>query len=342
MNKTKMILAGTGGAAVLVVLVLAFLTWLAYSEKTAAIEGDEENEGLETAVAKAGTLSRSAVYPCAESVTAINSNKTLVAAWGVEARQLAASGDKSFEATTPAAFKAFIMADAKRLTSLPGRVEGKLTKPDFAFGPFKDYIAEGKLPADAELAELQRRWDDVATVVATLAESGIAELTDVQFKATPVAAEPSDKDAKKKLGKKGKVDESAVQKPAAYSYAFTFTAKPAGFIKAINALGVGSRFTVVDDFTFSRASDVIATALGGEERKADANQGGRGRGRRRGAFAEEQKTEAAAEGKNGIITDPVSDAPMTVVLNVTVYDFRSSEGNGEAATAATEEKGTEK
>ena len=42
MNKTKMILAGTGGAIGLVVLVLAFLVWQAFSAKTAAIEGDDE------------------------------------------------------------------------------------------------------------------------------------------------------------------------------------------------------------------------------------------------------------------------------------------------------------
>ena len=72
MNKTKMILAGIGGAAGLAVLVLAFLVWQAFSAKTAAIEGDDEEgiDGLETVESRAQGLSRKPVYPCAKSVDA--------------------------------------------------------------------------------------------------------------------------------------------------------------------------------------------------------------------------------------------------------------------------------
>ena len=82
MNKTKMILAGTGGAIGLVVLVLAFLVWQAFSAKTVAIEGDDEEgtDGLETVEARAQSMSRKTVYPCAASLSAIAANQKAVEA----------------------------------------------------------------------------------------------------------------------------------------------------------------------------------------------------------------------------------------------------------------------
>lgn len=295
MNKTKMTVVIVGGVAGLLVLAAAFLAWNASSAKTVALEGDYEEgiDGLETVRDQVGSLSRKPIYPCAESVTAIASNRTLVTEWEQEARKLASKGDKIFEQTTPPAFKAFIVADAKRLLEAPGAVAGKIAKPDFAFGPFKGYIAEGKMPEQAELAALQRQWDDVSTVVEILEASGIAELRDVAFGAS---------------------------KPPAYSYVFTFAAKPSAFVKAINALEVAERFIVVDDFGLSRASDVIAEALGGDEKKS----GSSGR-RRRGRAVEEAKAEAKQPG--GVVTDPQQDAPLTVTLSLTVHDFGSLEGD---------------
>ena len=173
----------------MVVLVLSFLVWQAFSAKTAAIEGDDEEgiDGLETVETRAQGLSRKPVYPCAKSVDAIAANQAAIDGWCKEGLKLAARGDKVFPKTTPAQFKTDIVNDAKRLMALPGGVGGKLVKPDFAFGPFKDYIIEGKMPSDAELAELQRKWDDVATITEMLATNGVAELVDVQFKAAATA-----------------------------------------------------------------------------------------------------------------------------------------------------------
>ena len=337
MNKTKMTLAVIGGVIALAVLVMAYFTWEAFSARTAAAEGDEEEgtDGLETVVSKAQTLSRKPVYPCAASLAAIESNRVLVAEWQAESAKLASRGDRVYEKTTPAAFKTFIVADAKRLVALPGAVGGVLAKPEFAFGPFKDYIAEGKMPADAQLAELQRQWDDVATITETLAKSGIAELVDVQLKAAEAKADETQ--AKTKPAKRPAKSADAA-KPTlsanSVSYVFTFSAKPAAFVKAMNALTVNERFISVDGFTFSRPKDAIAEALGGEEKKEQQAGGRRGRRGRRGAPVEEQAAEAAKEAaaKNGIVTDPLLDAPLTVVMNVTVHDFRSLEDKQEGAS----------
>ena len=332
MSKNRLILSVLGGVIGLIALVMAYFIWSAYSAKTAAIEGDEESEGLESCVDKAERLSRGAVYPCAESVKAVEANIAKVGEWKSDASRLAARGDRVFPKTTPAAFKTFIVADAKRLSSLPGLANGALMKPDFAFGPFKDYISGGNMPADDKLAELQRRWDDVTTVIETLAACGIAELVEIDFKTLQAKEDPKEAEAKKNnrgknrksnAGRKAKAEASEPEGPAAYTYGFTFTTRPAGFVKAINALETGERFTVVNDFSFVRAKDVIADALGGDEKK-EAQQASSRRSRR-GRRAAAQP-EAEKEGpKNGIVTDPVLDEPFTVSMTVTVYDFRTLE-----------------
>ena len=341
MNKNRMILAVAGGVTGLAVLVAAYFTWSSWAAKSAAIDGDDESEGLDEVVARAEKLSRAPVYPCAESVKATEGNAAQLAEWMAGARRLAARGDRVFPATTPPAFKTFIVQDAKRLVSLPGSAAGKLAQPDFAFGPFKGYIAGGDLPSDAQLAELQRRWDDVAVVTETLAESGIGELTDVQFK---VADKPKEepqqnargnrRQAKKPAKKAAQEDKASVGAVSSFSYVFSFTAKPHALVKAVNALETCERFISVDDFSFRREKDAIAEALGGDEKKAEAVQTG-GRRRRRGGvapspLAEEKKDDA----KSGIVTDPLLDAPFAVTMTVTVHDFGSLEEgdkNGEEA-----------
>ena len=344
MNKTKMILAGTGGAIGLVALVLAFLVWQAFSAKTAAIEGDDEEgtDGLETVEARAQSMSRKPVYPCAASLSAIAANQKAVDDWCKEGLSLAAQGDKVFSKTTPAQFKTDLVADARRLADLPGKAGGKLVKPDFAFGPFKDYIIEGKMPSETELGELQRKWDDVATVTELLSTNGIAELIDVQFKAAAKDERPETKDTRrgktdKRKGSAKSNNRTIEQSIISHSYVFTFTAKPAAFIRTLNALESCERFITVDDFSFVRPSDVIAESLGGEEKKASEAQasGRRGRRGRRGGdavaapVAEGGDGTEKAEGRNRIVTDPLLDAPMTVTMTVTVHDFRSLEEKSE-------------
>ena len=349
MNKTKMILAGTGGAIGLVVLVLAFLVWQAFSAKTAAIEGDEEEgtDGLETVLGKAQNLSRKPVYPSQASVTAIEANQKAVDGWCKEGLALASRGDKVFPKTTPAQFKTDIVNDAKRLMALPGAVQGKLVKPEFAFGPFKSYIVEGNMPAEAELAVLQRKWDDVATITEMMVTNGVAELIDVGFAAVKKDEVPETKDTKRgKAGQrtkdKGQRPVSDVRSPLSFSYVFTFAAKPPAFVSLLNELEACERFITVDGFSFGRPGDVIAEALGGDEKKAAEAQASGGRRGRRGRRGAEQPAPVAEDGdgtvkaKNGIVTDPIMDAPMTVTMTVTVHDFRSLEDNGEAASSPLE------
>jgi len=340
MNKTKMTLAATGGVIGLAVLVMAYFTWGAFSAKTAALEGDEEEgvAGLDSVLSQAQTLSRKPVYPCAASLAALESNRTAIVEWQKEAAKLAMRGDRVYPKTTPAAFKEFLVADAKRLEALPGVANGVLVKPDFAFGPFKDYISGGKMPAESELADLQRRWDDVATIVETLAKSGIAELTDLGFAAAggdgaEAGAAKGDQGKKNKKAKnpaksnsKAKqAQASETSQPVSRSYTFAFTTRPTAFVKALNAFVVCERFVTVEGFSFSRPKDALAEALGAADKPAEAAAAGGGRRRRRGAAVVEEKPAEEKDEKGGVVTDPQGDEPFAVMLTVNVRDFRSLE-----------------
>jgi hypothetical protein len=320
---------------------MAYLDWSAYSAKVAALEGDDMEgiEGLESVIAKAEKLSRKEIYPSAESVKAIEEKTSRLADWCRDAKRLAARGDKVFAKTTPAAFKEFIVSDAKRLASLPGQVQGRIVKSEFAFGPFKEYIAEGKMPAESDLPRLQRQWDDVAGVVECLAECGVAEVLDVQLKAKAepkVEATPAQR--RRQNSRKAAVKEEPKKKePVAWTYVFTFASRGPGIVKAVNRLATCERFTVVDDFTFGRDKDSVAEALSGDEKKNEAGASRRGRRGRR--LAADAAAEAETETKKGgIVTDPVLDEPFKVAMTVSVYDFGTLEDDASQAGKKGDEK----
>ena len=100
-------------------------------------------------------------------------------------------------------------------------------------------------------------------------------------------------------------------------------------------LSFQKRFTVVESFGFSRERDAIAEAFGVGEKKeiATASAGRQGR-RRRGVVAEAVKT---AEKKSnaslgGVVFDPETDSTLNVALTVSVYDFRTLEGDEKGAS----------
>lgn len=338
MNKTKMILIGIGGGVGLLVLVAAYFAWSAFSDRTIATEGDYDGEvtGFDSVMSEAQQLSRKKIYPCAASLREIESNRTVIVEWTKEATKLATRGDRAFPSTTPAQFKTDMVNEAQRLRALPGRVTGKLTKPDFAFGPFKEYVAGGSMPKDSELPELQRKWDDVVTVVETIAACGIAELTDIQFKAAEEGKEEIGKRNQKGKAKKparnakgAKKDAAEANAPKDFSYVISFTSRPAALVKVLNALVVCERFVTVDALTFARPKDAVASAFGEDEKKQEASGGRRGRrGRRGGAEASAPESDGKDKSKNRIVTDPQLDEPMSVVLTVTVSDFNSLNGEG--------------
>ena len=333
MSKSKIVLAAVGGVAAVAVLAMCVVLWFAISAKSAAFEGDDEEgvEGLDTVVSKARSLSSGKIYPGPDSVKAIKADVERLAAWRKDAVMFISRGDRVFEKTTPPAFKSFIVRDAKRLSRLGGAVDGALVKPDFAFGPFRPYIAEGKMPEEARLAELQRRWDDISGFAEMLATNGVSELVSIDFRDTAADAEKekAKKAAQQKRGRRGAKQAEAKSsfKSTAYGYVAVFRARPNALVGVVNSISFGERFVTVDSLSFEHGKDALLAALGGEDKKkAEAQQQTGRRRRRRGAEGGQQKAdESAAESaaKDGIVTDPAIDAPFDVTLAFTVYDFNS-------------------
>lgn len=346
MSRNRVILAAVGGVAALAVVVMCVVLWFAFAAKTAAMEGDFETgaPGLDTVVDEARRLSTGKVYPGPDGVKAIKTDIDRIADWRREAIRLASRGDRVFEKTTPAAFKSFIVRDAKRIAALPGAVDGAIVKPDFAFGPFRPYIAEGKMPEDARLAELQRRWDDLSGFAETLSTNGVSELVSFDFRDAVAEADKENERgaAQQKRNRRGPEAKSAF-KPSSFSYTAVFKARPNALIGVVNAIDSGERFIVVDSLSFERGNDALLAALGGEDRGKASSQQQFGRRRRRRGGEEPPKPAESATGgsaaKDGIVTDPSLDEPFDVTLAFTVYDCNSL---AEDPAAEGKEKGAAK
>ena len=241
-----------------------------------------------------------------------------------------------------AAFKQKLVDEARALSSLPGGVEGKIVKPDFAFG-FPDFVTGDKIPEKEKLPQLQRQWADIRTIVESLAGCGIVEIARIEpilAKQPQAGEQPKDAKKPKKRKKKGAEEE----KPAytEEKYVVEFRTRPAALVKAVNALATCERFIVVEALDFSREGDTIGKALGeGDKRGAGAEQqSSRPRRRRRGAAeaefgADAAEQEGAANADKGIVNDPAKEDPFLVRASIATYDFGSAvkAAAGEAAPA---------
>lgn len=355
MNKSKIVLIAIGGTTLVASLVALFFVYTASSAKTAALEGDfdEGTDGLSTVMAKATDLSRKSVFPCKKSVDAYKANRDKFDEWRSEALNVASRGDRTFPPTTSAAFKEFLLSESRRLSSLPGGVSGVLIKPEFAFGPFKEYILDGKLPPEAKLQELQRQWDDIVFVTEAIAKAGALELTSLEIKSSAAKQEESESvKAKKRPGKRPRPakkqasGEKAKAEIFKQSYTFTFRARPAAFVSVLNAMNVCDRFVTVDSFSFVKESDYLVEALSvgkkdPEERVAKRSARSSRAARRRAAQEEEtKKVESPREQalRLGIVSDPDLDSPLLVTVSLTIRDFGTLSAEGTKSEKTGEEE----
>lgn len=333
MNKTRIILAATGGVLALVVLVMAAMTWLAFSARTAAFEGDDETEGLEGVVERVAKLMAKKPFPSAENKKRLEENVQTVAAWCSILHKQAASGDWCADATcTPAQFKEQLAKDAKAILARTGGAATPIVKPDFAFGPFKDYLAD-KMPSKEELASLQRQWFDIVSLIDVLATNGVTEVTDLQLVKRKEEADdgkPAKGARAKRPAKKAAKAQTDLKKPSVETYRLSFLARPQAFAAVVAQLSFQERFTVVDSFGFVREHDAIAEAFGGGDKKEAGPSAGGRRGRRRGARAEAASADGKdGEKKNAVVFNPETDSSFKVEMTVSVYDFRSLEDDDE-------------
>jgi hypothetical protein len=331
MNKSKIVLAAVGGVIGVATLAAAFLAWRAWSAKSEALDGGDSGEGLDSVVARAASLSRKDVYPCAESVRALDANREKFEEWKDKAYRLAADGDRPVDTNvTAAAFKEQLLFDAKRLSALPGTAEGAIVKPDFPFGAFREYILDGKLPPEAQLQKLQRQWEDVVFIFETLAKDGVGEVTgfEIAADAAPASEQQEQRKGQKKPKRSGKPakEAKAPAKEIVENYTVQFAASPDAFVRVVNDFTVTNRFVVIEDFSFVRARDDVKEAFDAQEKKDVASSSSRrSRRSRRGdsGEGEEKKSESPREAaiRQGVVTDPALATPLSVVLKLSVKDF---------------------
>ena len=325
MNKTRIVLVATGGVIGLAVLVMAYFTWDAFSRKTAAFEGDDENEGLETYVGRVSALIGKKPYPSPANKKRLDENCRAFEEFRSGLRHAASAGDWCpVGATTPAQFKETLVREARLIADGPGTANGKFMKPDFTFGPFKDYLAD-KLPSKAELARLQRQWYDITSLCEVLRTNGVHQVTDFQVVARKDSTAQDKVAAGKKGGGKGKAAKSESEDPwqSVETYKISFQGDPTNLVKVVQTLSFQNRFTVVDGMTFSRVRDTIAESLGGGKEKSEKAAAASGRRGRRRAAAEPRKDdeEDKQATKDKSVFDPKTDSVLQVELTVSVYDF---------------------
>lgn len=324
MNKTRIVLAATGGVIGLAVLVMAYFTWDAFSRKTAAFEGDDETEGLESYVSRVSSLIGKKPYPSAANKKRLDENRKVFEDWRSDTRRAAAVGDWCPNgAITPAQFKETLVREARQIADGPGSADGKFMKPDFTFGPFKDYLAD-KLPSKDGLPRLQRQWYDIVSLCEVLRTNGVQQVTDLQVveRKDPVA--PNGAKAKKKGSSRGKAAGSADENPwhSVETYKISFQGDPSALVGVMRVLGFQERFTVVDGMVFSHVRDAIAESLGGGKEKSEKASVSSGRrGRRRAAVESRKDGEDKQAPKDKSVFDPETDSVLQVELTVSVYDF---------------------
>ncbi len=336
MSKPKIILITIGGVIALATIALAVMIWMAFSGRS------EQVEELDISRSDAERLVRLPIYPGPAGVRALESNRTDFASWTASARELAARGDKAFERTTSPAFKTFLVEDARRLSELPGAVEGKLVKAGFAFG-FAEYISGGVMPKEEDLPRLQREWYDVSTVIKALAVTGVTEIAEVTLQVRPKAEEDTNMTRKNKRKNKAKV-EVDTSEPNVTRMSVTFKARAQGIVNAINAIAASPRFIVVDDLSFYHETDELQAALDGDKKEEGASSSRRSSRRRRSSTTTEapkpsfgaNATDDAAPQTNAVrvVSDPARVAPFKVTMTFSVYDFRTKENGAQATEGA--------
>ncbi len=334
MNKNQIVLSVIGGVSLVVTLVLGYLSYSAWSEQSMM------REDLDASESSIQRMRTAKVPPTASSVKALDDNRERLMTWYNEAWALASRGDwVTKSGLTAAAFKREMVDDAHALVKLPGAVNGALVAEGFGFG-FPSIITGGSMPDLGKLAALQRQWAEVKLLVKTLADCGVAELTGVTIVDTPAesdlgkandsAAKQNKKNRRNKKAASSSLrgEAEAIHLPTHQSYELRFRAKPAAFVRVLNALAQIDRFITVDDFTLARDDDALGAVLGGGKDKPAATSSRRGR-RRRGAAATETPEDAKQEEavKKGLVIDPATAAPLTVTLKLSTFDFGTASSN---------------
>ena len=313
MNPEKIKMIGYVSLGLWVVLAggLGYLAYDASSSRTEAEATlEEENSAF-------NRFNNAPVFPSATSIASVKSNEMAWSIWYDTAFSLAHRGDKDIPLETPPVFKQRLQSTVRRLQALNGEVSGKLSQPTFYFG-FDKFLGEtDALPQSAEIPVLAAQLDFIESFAEMLAEAGVMEVKSLVC----VPQNPEDTECARHL-----------------DYKVTFASRPAGIVRAINALATSTRFVSIDGFSFKETGDSITPRLSSDGKKDEASGGRRGRRGRRGAAVEEEKVDDSRK-ENRVVTDPSANAVFDVSMTVKVYDFRTPPETDDTSKSKKKKKG---
>ncbi len=332
MNKNQITMASIGGVALFFLLVVAYLSFSTYSDQSTRAEE------LEFAKESVQRLNKAKVPPTEAAEQAIQANREKVAVWHADAMALATRGDRATrQGMNGGLLRQEMRTSAAELDKLPGGVNGVLVAENFGYG-FHEIVRGGSQPEGdaAKLAKTLRQWEDVEFFANTLSQCGVHEWTGVTVRASETISETTlfesmpqggkgrRKGSKKAVGK----TEDATPVLSEQTYELKFTAKPAAFLRVLNAFATSERFVIVDQFSFANNQEAMMKLIGEKADQAAVASARKGRRSRRSALQEAAETEAATElAQTGDVIDPATAAPLTVTLVVTTIDFGSENQN---------------
>ncbi len=316
MSKNKLVMCVIGGVAGVLALAIG---WLVYSESDA-----QEAKRVELQTQQAAISQNAGADP--RAAKAHRENAKHLDQWAHDAFNKVSEMSKRapHHGEAPAAFRLRMFKKQRELMKLPRGNETKIIKETFYFGDrFKDYIDPNTAanPGAADMPALHREWDDVVHFTEILLRSGATELTAVTVVPPPKPVEEN------KPRRGGRGPSRGAEKVNPYpstekNYEFTFLARPEALIKVLNAVASDKdRFMAVDSISFEQADDPLKKILGEGEKEKKDNAGGRRRGGRRSGGLLDSGKEEEEVVRKGLVTNPETAVPFTVVMKVSTIDF---------------------
>ena len=321
MSKNKLVMCVIGGVAGVLALAIG---WLVYSESDAQEAKRAELQTQQSAISQNA-------WADPKAAKAHKDNKKAIDDWADDAfkRVSEMARPNPHRGEAPAAFRLRMFKKQRELMKLPAGSETKIIKDTFYFGErFKDFIDPNTAanPAEADVPALQREWGDVVHFTEILLKSGATELTAVTVVQPPKPVEEN------KPRRGGRRPSRSAEKVNPYpstekNYEFTFLARPEALIKVLNAVASDKdRFMAIDSISFEQADDPLKKILGEGEKEKKDNAGGRRRGgRRSGGLLDSGKEEEEDVIRKGLVTNPETAAPFTVVMRVSTIVFAKAD-----------------
>ena len=321
MSKNKLVMCVIGGVAGVLALAIG---WLVYSESDAQEAKRAELQTQQSAISQNA-------WADPKAAKAHKDNKKAIDDWADDAfkRVSEMARPNPHRGEAPAAFRLRMFKKQRELMKPPAGSETKIIKDTFYFGErFKDFIDPNTAanPAEADVPALQREWGDVVHFTEILLKSGATELTAVTVVQPPKPVEEN------KPRRGGRRPSRSAEKVNPYpstekNYEFTFLARPEALIKVLNAVASDKdRFMAIDSISFEQADDPLKKILGEGEKEKKDNAGGRRRGgRRSGGLLDSGKEEEEDVIRKGLVTNPETAAPFTVVMRVSTIVFAKAD-----------------